>query len=470
MLGHHLRAGDLLARRYLLNEQIGAGGMSAIWRATDEALQRVVAVKVLDGPLGTDRGDRDQIRREARAAARIAHPNAISVYDYGETVTPRGRIAAYVVMQLLDGESLAARLEHGRMPWPEAVAVAATVADVLAAAHRCGVVHRDVTPENVMLTTDGVKLLDFGIAADIGQREDTVTFGTPPYVAPERFTGATASGATDVYALGVLLFECLTGHPPYPGITWDDVASADRAVPPPLRVPGLPPSVESTCRRCLAADPQSRPSAAEVAAALRPAPSATSPEQRWLPGAVVVLATLLVAVVVLALVVLSPTERIPPNLNPHAQPGLGSSLSPRPDTGPNTDPDRTDPTPRPSSNPSPDPSLGSSPDPSRDPGQGPNAVSSAGPSIPGTVSVEFAGRLVLDIIDRRAATGHMRPDVAQDLRNQVGDLLYHPAAPAHRIANLRKSLRDRQRERGISAEALAELDGAIVALGAALTR
>src|SRR5690348_5747944 len=101
MIGQQLREGDLLARRYLLQERIGTGGMSVIWRAWDEALQRVVAVKVLDGPLGADRGDRELIRREARAAARIDHPSAIQVYDYGETVTSRGRLAAYVVLQLL---------------------------------------------------------------------------------------------------------------------------------------------------------------------------------------------------------------------------------------------------------------------------------------------------------------------------------------------------------------------------------
>src|SRR4051812_33579127 len=146
----HLREGDILARRYILKQPVGTGGMSVDWRAWDATLERTVAIKVVDGPIASDGGQRDRIRREARAAARIEHANAIGVYDYGETVTPRGRIAAYVVMQLLDGASLAARLADGPLPWPGAVAVATTVADVLHAAHRRGVVHRDVTPENVI--------------------------------------------------------------------------------------------------------------------------------------------------------------------------------------------------------------------------------------------------------------------------------------------------------------------------------
>src|SRR5687768_3184322 len=117
MIGHPLREGDLLARRYLLRERIGAGGMSVIWRAWDNSLERTVAVKTLDGPAGTDR---EMSRREARAGARIEHPHAIQVYDYGETVTPRGRVAADVVMQLLAGEPRAGRLANGPLPWREA--------------------------------------------------------------------------------------------------------------------------------------------------------------------------------------------------------------------------------------------------------------------------------------------------------------------------------------------------------------
>ncbi|GAT66295.1 serine/threonine protein kinase-like protein [Planomonospora sphaerica] len=263
-----LRAGDVLTRRYLLMEQIGRGGMSVVWRGFDQSLQRMVAIKILEADLGADR---ELIRREARATARLIHPDTIEVYDYGETVTSHGRLAAYVVMRLLEGRPLADRIVQGPLPWPEAVAIAGRLATVLAAAHERGVVHRDVTAENVLLASDGAKLLDFGIAAFIGEEDDDRTgeYGTPPYVAPERLTGRVADPASDVYALGVLLFEMLTGATPYPERTWEEIENARREGPPPeLRVPGLPSEVAALCRRCLAHDPGSRPRAQEVAEGL----------------------------------------------------------------------------------------------------------------------------------------------------------------------------------------------------------
>ncbi|GGQ04544.1 serine/threonine-protein kinase [Streptosporangium pseudovulgare] len=294
-----LRAGDVLARRYDLVEPIAAGGMSVIWRAFDRSLQRQVAVKVLDGELGSDRGDRELIRREARATARLIHPDAIEVYDYGETVTTRGRLAAYVVMRLLEGRPLADRIAEGPLPWREAAAIAARLAAVLATAHARGIVHRDVTAENVLLTADGAKLLDFGIAAFIGEGDDdhASDYGTPPYVAPERLTGTTADPAGDVYALGVLLFEMLTGGPPYPERTWEEIENARREGPPPeVRVPGLPSEIAVLCRSCLSADPAERPKAREVADRLSRPPSRTRTAART----VIVRWTLAAAAVVLA--------------------------------------------------------------------------------------------------------------------------------------------------------------------------
>jgi hypothetical protein len=449
MIGQHLREGDVLARRYRLEERIGAGGMSVIWRAWDEALERTVAVKVLDGPLGTDHADRELIRREARAAARIEHPNAIQVYDYGETVTPRGRIAAYVVMQLLDGSSLADRLATGPLDWPEAVAVSATVADVLAAAHRRGVVHRDVTPENVMLTTDGVKLLDFGIAAEYGQREDTLTFGTPPYVAPERLAGGQATGATDVYALGVLLFESLAGAPPFDATTWDDLESVPRRAAE-LDVPGLPPAIVTVCRRCLATDPSERPTAEELASALS---AVSSPRRRWwIPVAALAAA---LAVVLTVLVWDGVRERgTPPNagsggpvtsLAP-AGPGGSAAVS-----GPGT----------------PGASV-SAARPTRTPSATPSAPAPS-PS-PSLLTVEQATNAVFAILDRRQASGEVRPDVALDIRNQVNNLVANPSDLQSKVDSVRRNLRERQRQLAISVDALNELDAAIVALGAALVQ
>ncbi|MER7416293.1 protein kinase [Micromonospora peucetia] len=269
-----LHPGRLLARRYRLVDQIGAGGMSVIWRARDEVLDRVVALKVLAPSLAADARFRDMVREEARAAAQLVHPHVTSVHDYGETVAPDGSITSFVVMELLAGEELEVRLTEGPLPWTEAVEVGVQVADALAAAHRLGIVHRDITPANVMMTRAGVKVLDFGIATRIGapdDDEDGGTFGTPAYVAPERLDGAPAQPSTDVYSLGVLLYEALTGRVPYPADTWEQLGEALAGdSPPPLTdLPGLPPEVARTCLRCLARDPLERPTARQVATVLR---------------------------------------------------------------------------------------------------------------------------------------------------------------------------------------------------------
>ncbi|MFU8872052.1 serine/threonine-protein kinase [Micromonospora sp. SL4-19] len=269
-----LQAGSLLARRYRLIDRIGAGGMSVIWRARDEVLDRIVALKVLAPSLAADARFRDMVREEARSAAQLVHPHVTAVHDYGEAVAPDGSITSFVVMELLSGEELEHRLTEGPLPWPEAVAVGAQVAEALAAAHRLGIVHRDITPANVMMTRVGAKVLDFGIATRVGapdEDEDGGTFGTPAYVAPERLDGAPAQPATDVYSLGVLLFEALTGQTPYPADTWEQLGVAlAEAEPPTLDdLPGLPAPVADVCLRCLARNPRRRPTARQVAAALR---------------------------------------------------------------------------------------------------------------------------------------------------------------------------------------------------------
>ncbi|WBB98120.1 MULTISPECIES: serine/threonine-protein kinase [unclassified Solwaraspora] len=267
-----LQAGELLARRYRLIDRIGAGGMSVIWRARDEVLDRVVAVKVLAASLAADARFRSMVREEARSAAQLIHPHVTAVHDYGEAVAPDGTVTAFVVMELLSGEELDARLTAGPLAWPAAVETCAQVAEALAAAHRLGIVHRDVTPANIMMTSIGVKVLDFGIATQIGapdEDEEGETFGTPAYVAPERLDGRPAQPATDVYSLGVLLYETLTGRVPYPADTWDDLHRALDQEIPPLTVPGLPTPVAEICLRCLSRDPLSRPTAHQVGAALR---------------------------------------------------------------------------------------------------------------------------------------------------------------------------------------------------------
>ncbi|WP_432826693.1 serine/threonine-protein kinase [Dactylosporangium sp. CA-092794] len=252
--------------RFMLRRRIGAGGMSEVWRAEDEVLGRAVAVKVLTAPLAADPLLRAATWTEARAAARLTHPHVTQVYDYGEAALPGGATVAYLVMELVNGPSLAERLRRGPLPWPEAVTMAAQVAGALAAAHRIGIVHRDIKPGNVMLAPGGAKLLDFGIAA-LGGGEPATDggrlVGTPAYAAPERLRPGAASPESDVYALGVVLYEALTGSRPLAVATWQEAVRAHRdgAPVPPLDVPGLPRQVRRLYLDCLSPDPAGRPTA-----------------------------------------------------------------------------------------------------------------------------------------------------------------------------------------------------------------
>jgi serine/threonine-protein kinase len=254
--------------RYRLIEHIGSGGMSVVWRGIDEVLGRSVAIKMLAAGYVNNGTFRERMRREARAAARLCHPQVSTVYDYGETLdgTP------YVVMELIDGRSLADELRVGPLPWQQAVAICAQVAAGMGAAHAGGLVHRDIKPSNVMLSsTGGAKLVDFGISAEVGEcEEDAPTgsvLGTPAYVAPERLTGSPAQPATDVYALGLLLYKALTGRLPWQVDTRTQILRAHLLTnPEPLpRTGGLPEEVAQLCDRCLAKDPADRPSSRELA-------------------------------------------------------------------------------------------------------------------------------------------------------------------------------------------------------------
>ncbi|GGN42304.1 serine/threonine-protein kinase [Actinoplanes campanulatus] len=254
----------LLASRYRLVTLLETGGMAQVWRAADELLDRPVAVKL---PAGDTRAAH-LAWREARLAARLSHPGIAAVHDYREAVRPDGSVAPFVVMELLDGETVAARLcdAGGPMPWGEAVSIGTAVAEALAAAHAAGVVHRDIKPGNVMLCPGGVKLLDFGISAAAGEPDDDetgVSFGTPAYAAPERLDGKPAEPATDLYGLGVLLFEMVTGEPPYDVNTWEELALAQANGPTPLPE-ALPARLRELILRCLDEDPLRRPTAAQA--------------------------------------------------------------------------------------------------------------------------------------------------------------------------------------------------------------
>jgi eukaryotic-like serine/threonine-protein kinase len=264
---------QVLGGRYRLIERLGAGGMSVVWRAYDEVLGRPVAVKVLAAKLATNRDSRDMIRAEAQAAARLSHPHITSVYDYGESTTD-GVTVPYVVMELISGRTLAERLAHGPLPWRAALRLGAEVAAALAAAHARGLVHRDVKPANVMLTAAGAKVVDFGIAAVAGESgapgPDGMVLGTPAYLAPERLAGGPVRPATDVYALGLLLYRALTGELPWQAETTTQMISAHvYQEPSPLpAVEGLPDGVADLCLRCLSKNPADRPTSREVARTL----------------------------------------------------------------------------------------------------------------------------------------------------------------------------------------------------------
>ncbi|MEG3637289.1 serine/threonine-protein kinase [Micromonospora palythoicola] len=251
--------------RYRLDQRIGIGGMSEVWRAYDTVLDRQVAVKLVSPGQPDGAASVERIRSEARSAARLVHPNVASVHDFGSCDTGTGHQLPYIVMELAEGQTLAAHLRTGPLDWRIAVRVCAEVGAALAAAHAHGIVHRDIKPANVMLTPSGVKVLDFGIATPAGAADtapDGVVVGTPAYLAPEQLHRAPATPAADIYALGVLLHYCLAGRLPFPADSVSQLLGRDRPrVPRPLpELPGLPAEVADLCRRCLADDPTRRPS------------------------------------------------------------------------------------------------------------------------------------------------------------------------------------------------------------------
>ena len=272
-----------LAARYVLHEEVGVGGTARVYRGVDEHLGRPVAVKVLDTGLAAsaDPAGRDRFLRECRTAAGFDHPAAVTVYDAGEDGDD-----LYLVMELVDGETLAQRLARGPLPLSEALHVAQQVLAVLAIAHARGIVHRDVKPANVLLGAEGVvKLSDFGIAKRFDDLESSVTstgmiIGTPRYLAPEQATGAPVTPAADVYAVGVLLYEMIAGHPPFAGESAIAIAVAQQTAPAPdirAECPDVPVAVAGMIAAALSADPTARPASAdEFAHALSNGPSVTA--------------------------------------------------------------------------------------------------------------------------------------------------------------------------------------------------
>jgi len=293
-----MQRGGLVGRRlgnYQLRKLLGAGGMADVYRADDLTLTREVAVKVLFGPLAADPGYVARFRDEARRVAALLHPHLVPVYTYGEEAIDGQRLL-YLVMPLLH-ESLRDRLEReGRLPYIAAVQLALQVAQGLGAAHAMGLVHRDVKPENVLLDAEGHALLgDFGIARALGATPRRIAtlagtglpVGTPEYMAPEQLRGGDVDQRADLYALGAVLYELLTGVTPFTGETPYDVAAkvlSAPLVPPSVQILGIPAALERVVLTAMAREPADRyTTAADMEQALRQALAEPSSEASAVP-------------------------------------------------------------------------------------------------------------------------------------------------------------------------------------------
>jgi Tol biopolymer transport system component len=306
--------------RYEIVAPLGAGGMGEVYKARDTRLDRAVAVKILPPRLSSSVDARERFEREAKVISQLSHPHICALYDVGQQDGTE-----YLVMELLEGETLAARLEKGPLPIPQVLRLGVEVADALDKAHRQGIVHRDLKPGNVMLTASGAKLLDFGLAKALPpplapdglSQSPTVSaaadltregalLGTFQYLAPEQLEGRPADARSDVFAFGVTLYEAATGRKPFVGASYPTLASAILGgEPPPISTVrmGSPPALDRLVRTCLVKDPERRWQTAhdvglQLAAMAEERSSAPAPEGpaprparfRWLPWAVAALA------------------------------------------------------------------------------------------------------------------------------------------------------------------------------------
>ena len=253
--------GTVLGGRYRLVSPIARGGMATVWVADDPVLSRRVAVKILRSDLAADDGTRVRFRHEAIAAARLSHPNIVATYDTGDDDG-----VAYIVMELIDGPTLRLLIDQqGGLPVADVIRIGKQVADALDAAHRAGLVHRDVKPANVLVPATGpVKVTDFGIAKAAGADDLTRTgtvMGTARYLAPEQVNGRPTDPRTDVYALGLLMYEALCGHPPFGGDTEIATAMARLTTSTPAvraERPEVSQALDDVIHRCLARQPSAR--------------------------------------------------------------------------------------------------------------------------------------------------------------------------------------------------------------------
>lgn len=446
---------EVLGSRYTLLAVLGTGGMATVWRARDEMLGREVAVKVLNPQFATDPGFLARFEREARHAAAVSHPRLVTVFDCGvERGTP------FIVMELVAGRTLRRVLdETGVLPPEHAVAVAAAVCEGLEAAHAAGLVHRDITPANIVLNGDEVKILDFGIARADGTRAATATgtvLGTAAYLSPEQASGRPAGPQSDLYSLGCVLFEMLAGRPPFTadsavGLAYRQVH--DDPGPPSAWRPGLPAGLDRVTGLLLAKDPAARPPGAAAArasllAALGPpGPGGTAvldappdpPRRARRPRTVETVLAAALAASLLALTMVLMT----------GQPGGGA------------------------------PAAGSSPTAAHPPAaatrRGPSAVSrtaSAPPPASLSPAAAAAATLVGDLKEG-VADGQVTQQAGQNLFNQLQQVLFPPPGQdaqqlQQQYSQLVQAYTQDKSQGEITGQAVTALSGAIGALGAAL--
>lgn len=272
-----------IAGRYEIREHIATGGMASVYKTWDNRVERIVAIKVLRSLDKNDTRAVERFRREARAAAALAHPNAVTIYDFVEEA---GQY--FLVMEYIPGPTLKQLVGQRRqLQAQEAIEIAAQVCSVLQVAHARGFIHRDIKPQNIMLVLGGpvggiidrgvlVKLTDFGIvrvAEDAGLTNSGIVLGTADYLSPEQARGETLTASSDLYSLGVVMFEMLTGQPPFVGPTAVSIAMQHASAnPPPIRKynPAIPPILEQLVLRALEKETEDRfNSAAEMQQALR---------------------------------------------------------------------------------------------------------------------------------------------------------------------------------------------------------
>ena len=253
--------GEMVADRYELEELVGTGGMSSVYRARDRLLERRVAIKVLHEHYSRDDDYVERFRREARAAAKLSHPNIVTVIDRGEA---DGR--QFIVFEYVDGENLKqVVMGKGRLPVRDALELGVQIGRALAFAHAQGLVHRDVKPQNVLLRGGDAKVTDFGIARSLdvqaGLTQTGTVLGTSEYISPEQATGRQVDARTDIYSLGAVLYELLAGQPPYTGDSFVSVAMRHVNDPVPSVTaarPDVPLRVDAALRRAMAKDPDDR--------------------------------------------------------------------------------------------------------------------------------------------------------------------------------------------------------------------